>query len=227
MPSQGARTAMLLSGVLMASMADLAPAAAQNLPASAAEVAFADLAGERGVANAPSLDLNVRDEAEGRFADLNQFSTSREAANARRAVEFEIGADHDLTGIPVDVSIAQRASFGATEEGDINSHSRGSEVRIGRALGDPESGMTTSESRIYVFAASDNEALHWRPGQDNSLSLQRDTVQVGDRQAGVTYQRGPVQASLAYVEREISAQVGRHSHSENEQFAGFTLTMKN
>lgn len=232
MPSQDARTAMLLGGALVASMAGGAPALSQDLANATPigqEVSFADLAGEQGVANAPSLDLSIRDEGESRFSNFNNsYSEDRDAEDPdRHAVEFEIGADHDVTGIPLDFSIAQRASFGATDDGDINRHSRGSEVRIGRAIGDPNSGMSSSESRIYVFAASDNEALHWRPGESmGNFSLERDTVQVGDRQAGVTYQTGRMQASVAYVEREISANVGRHSHSENEQFAGFTLTMK-
>jgi hypothetical protein len=231
MPSQGARTAMLLGSALVASLAVGAPAHAQNIAQAAplgSELSFADLAGDHGVANAPSLDLNIREDGRARFANFNNnYADHADVDQDRRTIEFELGADHDLTGIPLDVSIAQRASFGANDAGDINRHSRGSEVRIGRALGDPNSGMSSSEARIYVFAATDNEALTWRPGQDsNNFSLERDTVQVGDRQAGVTYQRGRMQASVAYVEREISARVGRHSHSDNEQFAGVTLTMK-
>lgn len=229
MPSQGSRTALLLGGALIATAAS-APANSQVPDPLAApvgaEVSFTDIANLQG-ADAPALDLTVRDDG-ARFSDLNNnFTDADNALSDRRAVELEISAGHDLTGIPVDVSIAQRASFAANEDGDINRHSRGSEVRIGRALGDPNSGMTSAEGRVYVFAASDNEALTWRPGQDaNNFSLERDTVQVGDRQAGVTYQRGRMQASIAYVEREISARVGRTEHSDNEQFAGFTLTMK-
>jgi hypothetical protein len=35
-----------------------------------------------------------------------------------------------------------------------------------------------------------------------------------------------VQASLVYVEREIGATVARHSEYRDENFVGFTLTMR-
>jgi hypothetical protein len=38
-----------------------------------------------------------------------------------------------------------------------------------------------------------------------------DRVVVGDVSAGVTFERGCVQASIAYVVRDVSAQVGRDS----------------
>jgi hypothetical protein len=229
MPSQGARTAMLLGGALVASLAGAATAHAQglsNVTPIGSGVSFVDLAGDQSVVKQPTLVLTLSGDGEARFTNFTSFSQPSDARD-RRSLEVELAAGHALTGIPLDVSIAQRASFGAGEDGEIDRHSRGSEVRIGRAFGDPDGGMTTSESRIYVFAASDNEAVHWRPGQAlTNFSLVRDTVQVGDMQAGVTYQRGPVQASFAYVEREISTRVGRESFSDQEQFAGFTLTMK-
>ena len=229
MPSQGARTAMLLGGALVAGLAGSQPARSQEIANATplGAVSFTDSTNHLG-ANAPRLDLRLRSADDAHLSEINRFTT-RDADiehNDRRALEFELGAPHDLTGMPLDFAITQRAAFNAGEDGDINRHSQGSEVRIGRAIGDPHSGMTESQSRIYMFAASDNEALTWRPGQDNHFTLDRDTVQVGDRQAGITYQRGPMQASIAYVEREISAQVGTTSHSDTEQFAGFTFTMK-
>jgi hypothetical protein len=85
---------------------------------------------------------------------------------------------------------------------------------------------------VYMFVASDDEALTWRPGQRTELGGQRggfalqDRVEVGDVSAGVTYERGNVQASIAYVEREVSAQVGRDSYSKDESFTGVTVTMR-
>ena len=35
-----------------------------------------------------------------------------------------------------------------------------------------------------------------------------------------------MQASIAYVEREVSAQVGRDSYSREENFTGVTVTMR-
>jgi hypothetical protein len=35
-----------------------------------------------------------------------------------------------------------------------------------------------------------------------------------------------VQASLAYVEREVNVRTGSQNFSQDERFAGFTLTMR-
>jgi hypothetical protein len=86
----------------------------------------------------------------------------------------------------------------------------------------------------YMFVASEDEALIWRPGGQRSafggrsagFALQ-DRVEIGDIQAGVTYEAFGVQASLAYVERKISVNVGRDSFSTEERFAGVTVTLRN
>jgi hypothetical protein len=237
MPSQNARTAMLMGGALLAAIGG---ASFDSKPASAEEPLLQPLASESQLISGvnfvdehaaalhrpqgPSLMLSA-DEDQARFTNLNQFA-SEPAPEQNRAVEFELAAPHNVTGIPLDVSIAQRASFGADDSGDINRHSRGSEVRIGRALGDPRTSGGRADSRIYVFAASDDEALTWQPGAENRFAFQQDRVEIGDMQAGVTYERGPMQASLAYVEREVSATVGRTTFNNDENFAGFTLTMR-
>lgn len=235
MPSQNARSAMLVGGAILAAIGgaslDTGSAQAQESSPLFSEgmltsgVNFVD---EPNLEPQPSVGFNVRDHAEPRFQNLNQFSPQQIAEGEQpRAMELELSAPHDLTGIPVDFSIAQRASFGAGEEGDINRHSRGAEVRVG-ALGDPDSGMSQDDSRVYMFAASDDEALVWHPGQENNRGFAlQDRVEIGDIQAGVTYERGPMQASVAYIQREISANAGRSSFSDNENFAAFTFTMRN
>ena len=57
-------------------------------------------------------------------------------------------------------------------------------------------------------------------------ALDRDLVEVGDLSAGVTWERGGVQTSLAYVEREQSTRVGNQTYSHDENFAGVTVTMR-
>lgn len=94
--------------------------------------------------------------------------------------------------------------------------------------------LPSAEPRWYFFAASEDEALVWQPGQRNefggsgsSFALQ-DRVEIGDMQVGITYERYGIQASLAYVEREISVRtVGSQGFKQDENFAGFTLTMRN
>jgi hypothetical protein len=132
---------------------------------------------------------------------------------------------------PLDVSIAQRASLGADRNGDVDRQGRGSEVRVGRGLvGERNEGATRNST--YVFVASDNEALTWQPGARSefggrgaSFALQ-DRVEVGDLSAGVTWERNGVQTSLAYVEREQSTRVGNQSFSQEENFAGVTVTVR-
>jgi hypothetical protein len=122
--------------------------------------------------------------------------------------------------------------MGANSNGDLDREGRGSEVRIGRGLVQQDKDRGDGSS-VYMFVASDDEALTWSPGQrtefggprSGGFSLQ-ERVEVGDVSAGVTYERGNVQASLAYVEREVSTQVGRDSYSQDESFTGVTVTMR-
>lgn len=90
----------------------------------------------------------------------------------------------------------------------------------------------SATSRWYLFAASEDEALIWAPGSrsefgasDGGFALQ-DRVEIGDMQAGVTYERDGWQASLAYVQREISVRTGARTVSQDEDFTGVTLTMR-
>ena len=92
----------------------------------------------------------------------------------------------------------------------------------------------SAEPTWYFFAASEDEALTWRPGARSdfgssggaSFALQ-DRVEIGDMQAGVTYERYGMQASLAYVEREFTVVSGSQSFTQDDSFAGLTITMRN
>ncbi|MBK8543987.1 MAG: hypothetical protein IPL62_10780 [Caulobacteraceae bacterium] len=59
----------------------------------------------------------------------------------------------------------------------------------------------------------------------SSFGLQ-DRVEIGDMQAGITYERYGIQASLAYVEREFTVVSGSQSFTQDDSFAGLTLTMR-
>jgi hypothetical protein len=173
------------------------------------------------------IEVTNDDHAQHRFAQLIPAPDQADASNAaggeaQRQLQIEVPIKSDA--LPFDVSLTQRASFGADAHGDLNQQGHGSEGRVGRALGEPSRRDDNAPThRIYAFAASDHEALTWTPGH---IALQQDRIQVGDRQAGVTYEHGNVQASVAYVEREISATVGRTTASQNENFTGVTLTMR-
>lgn len=136
-----------------------------------------------------------------------------------RHVQLELQTPPTASGFQI--SLAQRALLEGVDD-DLYRYGRGSEVRV--ALGDPSTNPSKPAPRFYMFAAADNEALTWQPGGLGFLL--RERVEIGDHQAGVTYEFGSVQASLALVERKVSATVGQTTTTRDESFAGFTLTMR-
>ena len=202
------RTA-LIAGATLAATAFIPHAIAQEAPpqdAPAPSIDFSDSGasfGEGGI----SLTSRV---ADARFAPVNPAGATDPAPP--QYIELQIAANRAQTGAPLDVAFAQRGLIGADE----NHQGTGSEVRVGRGL----------------FVASDNHALAWRPGARSdlggpasSLTLQ-DQVNIGDNSAGVTYEHNGVQASVAYVERSINTRVGNRGYSQDESFAGVTVTMR-
>lgn len=126
----------------------------------------------------------------------------------------------------VDIAFAQRATLGANGAGEIERRGAGSELRLGHGI--VERRDTGSGDSVYMFVASDDEALTWQPGareRGRAVALQ-DQVKVGDVSAGVTMERNGVQASLAYVEREADTRVGVQSFSQDESFTGVTVTVR-
>lgn len=177
--------------------------------------------------------VDVSDQIGGsRFSRLNQTNNlSPPNRDALRQVEIALST---RAAAGFDVSFAQRASLGVNANGDVERQSRGSELRLGRGLTNMRRRAAPSweNPAWYFFAASDDEALTWQPGSRNSLTgsggdwALQDRVEVGDMQAGITYEAAGLQASLAYVEREVSVRVGNRDISEDESFTGFTLTMR-
>jgi len=230
------RTVLLMGGALTASAVGVSLAGAQESDVVNAEapVAAPSAAEPQVNFNDPdgplpqtALDLSVRDDSAARFSPLtNADPSDREGP---RRIELELAAGGGES--PLDISIAQRASLGANTNGDLDRRGRGSELRVGQGLVESrrEGGRRNS---TYVFVASDDEALTWQPGARNefggsgsSFALQ-DQVEVGDLAAGVTWEREGVQTSLAYVEREESTRVGNQTFSQDQSFAGVTVTMR-
>lgn len=217
------RNALLAGGALLATLAGVGFAGAQEAPD--ASVDFSDPASLSR--ENPALNLSVRDDAAVRFAPAGQESFPEVQGPRRLELQLAAGGGDS----PVDVSVAQRATFGADANGDIDRRGSGSELRVGRGLVDRRANNGGGSS-VYAFVASDNEALTWRPGErtdfggrGQSFALQ-EQVEVGDMSAGVTYERNGVQASLAYVEREESTRVGAESFSQDQSFTGITVTMR-
>jgi hypothetical protein len=163
----------------------------------------------------------------GRF--FNFGSTARTTRDNERSYELSVVA---RAAAGIDVAFAQRGGVGFNAQGDIESERRGSELRLGSGLGGVRRDQPSATGKWYVFAASEDEALIWQPGArsdfgnaGSSLALQ-DRVEIGDVQAGITYEVYGIQASLAYVEREVSVRAGNRSISHDEDFTGLTITMR-
>jgi hypothetical protein len=176
------------------------------------------------------FQLSLGDGQASRFGALAPVAPGSRRSDEQRRYELQFVAS-GRSGI--DVSFAQRAGVGFNDQGDVERQSRASELRLGRGLrGIERDDGPSAEPSWYFFAASEDEALVWRPGARNefggsgsSFALQ-DQVEIGDMQVGVTYERYGIQASLAYVERQISVRSGSQGFKQDENFAGVTLTMR-
>ena len=213
---------MLAGTALAASLVGAGVAAAQEGPQ--VPVSFHDPVAALGAEAAPAIGVTTQRDIAPRF----ELTPTSENAPAPRRLELEVAAGGRNS--PVDVSVSQRATLNADDDADRRGS--GSELRVGRGIVDRREGG--GEPSVYMFVASEDEALTWQPGSGRSefggrggggLALE-DRVEVGDMAAGVTYERNGVQASFAYVEREESTRVGRESYTQEQAFTGVTLTMR-
>jgi hypothetical protein len=226
------RAAVLLGGVL-AAVSFIPQAQAQDAPAPAPIASQSDPAPRIDFrdpnaaisSNAGGLNISTHGN-DARFAETSE--SEAHGGSGPRAVEMQIAADREHTGAPVDVSIAHRGLIGS----DDDRQGHGSELRIGRGLVAHDDGTHHHGDRVYAFVASDDQALTWRPGARSAFGgaasslVVQNTVRVGDNSAGVTYEHNGVQTSLAYVERTVRSQVGSRGYSQDENFAGVTVTMR-
>jgi hypothetical protein len=184
---------------------------------------------DSGSSFAERFDLDIRPSNGARFSQFAPAEPSEPGQNPDYGYEVSLTASSSRG---IDVSFAQRGGVGVNENGEIDRETRGSELRLGSGLRDMPRDMPSREPKWYIFAASEDEALIWRPGSTNAFGgsgggfALQDRVEIGDLQAGVTYEANGWQASLAYVEREWSFRTGARSYSQEEAFAGFTLTMR-
>lgn len=228
------RTFVLVGGALCAAVVGGPVAAQQALDGIAIDgVAMMDPETVLQQPQTRTFDLSFNNEATRRLApDATTAASPLQQDGETRQVELQFAATGDRAGVPLDVAVAQRASLRANDDGNIDGRGGGSELRIGRNLVQQDGDRQRQGSSFYVFVADDDDALTWAPrggsGPDargTGLALE-DRVDVGDMSAGVTYERNGVQASLAYVEREVKTSVGRESFSQDESFTGLTVTMR-
>ncbi len=141
------------------------------------------------------------------------------------SAEIALSAPSERTGLGFDVGIAPRVAI--TRDGAYASRRFGGEVRIGQNF---DKRGKSPESSWYLFAGADGEALVWEPDQDRTVAVGsmalHDQVTVGDVQAGLSIQRGLGQLSFSYIRREVEYRERTLGHSENEDFAGISFTIK-
>ncbi len=227
---------MLLRRLVVVGLAGVLSVVANVATAEDAVGPTTSFAGVNGVSFAdPSdvftnrFDITIQEADEPRFAAL--APSAPEARDERAYRRYEV-ALVTSAGSGFDFAFAQRGGVGFNRQGDIERESRGSELRLGRGLRNMPRAASETAPKWYFFAASEDEALIWRPGvrtefggSGGGFALQ-DRVEIGDIQAGITYERNGWQASLAYVEREISVRAGNQDYEMDESFAGLTLTMR-
>ena len=175
------------------------------------------------------FQINLSNDGGGRFASLTPSEPNDRSSGDDRQYQLQVVAH---AGSGFDVTFAHSGGLGFNDQGDISRQRHGSELRLGRALASMPQDRGSATPRWYIFAASEDQALIWRPGGRNEFGLSgpsfalQDRVEIGDRQAGLTYEAHGWQASLAYVEREIRVRASGRNFNQDEAFTGVTLTMR-
>ena len=140
--------------------------------------------------------------------------------------EWSLSAPSERTGLGFDVDVTPRFSY--SRDGDIAARRFGGEVRIGQQF--DRRGERHVIDGWSLFAGADGEALMWEPGAGSATSVNgmalRDTVTVGDMQAGIAFQMGPGQISVSYIRREVEYRERNLGASQNEEFAGITFSIR-
>jgi hypothetical protein len=192
-------------------------------------------AAEASDANTQPINLEFSDRAAPSTAhfDIAPARAAGGEAQGPRRFGYVLSANGGAVGVPMGLSVSQHVTVGEGGDGAPSRQGRGAEVRVGGVIADlrGQGGNGNRDANWYIFAASDDEAVTWRPGSQRdaaggaAFALQ-DHVEIGDMQAGVTVETRGVQASLAYVERQVSTHVGTQGFSQDESFAGLTVTMR-
>lgn len=194
------------------------PVPLKDIPANPAVAQAARIAtlGDGDVIAGDAFTLSDRFERE-------EFGYSAQASGAA----FTVAASGAQTGLPVDLAVTQTAS--AIDDGAFGVTATGAEVRLGQrlrsAIGKLEPGEAPS---WYVFAGGGGQAITYAPGlagvSDGGAVRLQDRVRVGRMQAGVAMEHKGVQASLAYVRKDVT--YSTEDRSRQQHFAGLTVSFK-
>jgi hypothetical protein len=190
-------------------------------------VSFSDIGNSEG---RPTFALNVVPTTPERFPNA-QFASDGAPANHADPHHMEVALTGTrIAGSALDLEFSQRASVGFNSGGDLERRSQGREVRLGRRLGNRlQNALGIGEwtggranwdnPTWYFFASSDDTTISFRDGRVRT----QDEVDVGDVQVGITMERGPLQASIAYIERETNLQTWRKNYKFDQAFTGVSV----
>ena len=224
----------VFGGAVLAGLAGAGDASARPLPpgdgAHGAVVAPVKLSLKLAQIDPPAIDLAVESTP---FNSYDRLPIPFDhIGDDAPTLQYELTATRLKSGLPVDLSFRQHVSMQTAESGAFDRR-HGSEFRIGRTLEHrAHADAREPDTRVYAFVASGDEALTWNPdlppsfGGSSAWRLQDDRVEIGDHQIGFTYEVGRTQTSFVYVQRDVSATVGRTSFSNEENFVGLTFTMR-
>ena len=188
-------------------------------------VSFTDIGDS--ASDQPTFAINVAPAAEHYPQSQLTNDSPEDLGDGRQRGEIALTGTR-VAGSALDIEIAQRASLNVG--GDSERRSSGHEVRIGQRLGNSlERALGVSEwtggraswdnPTWYFFASSDDTTLSFRDGRVRT----QDQVDVGDTQVGITMERGPLQASIAYIERDTNLQTWRKNYRFEQNFTGVSV----
>jgi hypothetical protein len=180
----------------------------------------------------PQLAFNTGPGEGVRFANMSLLPPSS-AAGTEQSRHYEVSVVARAAA-NIDVAFAHRGGVGFNQEGDLSRQSQASELRIGNGLhlAATHANQPSRTPRWYAFVASSKQALIWQPGGRNEFGASsdeftlQDRVEIGDVQAGLTYEVYGIQTSLAYVERKMRTHVAGRTYTQDDNFAGITVTVR-
>jgi len=187
-----------------------------------------DAAQERAVADARALSAAVKPDAsaarvnwEGGPGQVTGWAAPRFAAVERFAAKYEPQFDFTVRPRGSGTEARVQVAFGQpTVQGRL-------------AAGAEKLGLQQipakqrAKGRFFVFAAARSDAVGFNlfrspEGEIRRAGWSAEKVAVtGDAQVGAGWRKGPLQASLGFVEREISS----WGHTAHERFFGFTFSI--
>jgi len=132
--------------------------------------------------------------------------------------------DFEKDGLGLDLALSPRA--GVSFDDQSSSALVGALVKIGDNL---QNNPQINPNTWYFFAGADAQAMTYTPGQqdygitDGGRFALRDSIIVGDAQAGLAYRLGDADLSLTYLRREARAE----NYKFEEDAAALSFTWRN